>query len=61
MGDFIGAVVYIGVWLIGVFGWVMNIVYLVDATHIGGMEVARIVGIVMAPIGSVLGIVGWMS
>jgi hypothetical protein len=49
------------VWAIALFGWVMNIVYLVDATDIGVMEVARILGIVLPPIGSGLGLVGWLS
>lgn len=37
------------------YGWVMNIVSLVQATGIAGMEIARIAGIFVAPLGAVLG------
>lgn len=45
--------------LVGFGGWVANIVKLIDSGFAvaswGGMEVARVVGIFIAPLGSVLG------
>lgn len=41
--------------LLCVGGWVANIVHLVKAEHIAGMEIARIAGIFVAPLGVVLG------
>jgi hypothetical protein len=49
------------VWLLvvvfGGYGWVMNIVEIVNAdfNHIDGVLVVRIVGIFLAPLGAVLG------
>ena len=39
----------------GVLGWILNIVALVGANEIAGMEIARIAGIFIPPLGAVLG------
>ena len=41
--------------LAGLVGWVWNIVKLIQADALGGMEVARVAGIFVAPLGAVLG------
>jgi len=38
-----------------IVGWVMNIISLVGADSITGMEIARIAGIFIPPLGGVLG------
>lgn len=40
-----------------VIGWVLNIVALAQAATIGGLEAARIIGIIIVPLG---GILGWV-
>lgn len=37
------------------WGWVLNIIKLCSADGMGGMEMARAVGIFVAPLGAVLG------
>lgn len=44
--------------VVGLIGWVMNIVELINAPVVaqwGAMEVLRVVGIFVAPLGGVLG------
>ena len=41
--------------LLGAFGWGYNIVKLIGADTITGLEIARIVGIFFAPLGTILG------
>ena len=43
------------VYLVAVIGWVINVVSLVSANSMGGLEVARAIGILVAPLGAVLG------
>lgn len=45
------------IWLVAIGGWIANIVKIVDALSdpITGMFVFRCVGVVMAPLGAVLG------
>lgn len=45
------AVVGIG----GVGGWVWNIVKIVHANFVDGMLIARCIGVIVAPLGAVLG------
>ena len=40
---------------LGVFGWGMNILKLIDANAIDGMVIARAIGIFVAPLGAILG------
>jgi len=40
---------------VGLFGWVMNIIEIVQSTQIDGMVIVRIAGIFLAPLGAVLG------
>lgn len=51
-------IVWVMIVLAGVVGWVMNIVKLIGmgADPITGLFVARVVGIFLAPLGSVLGL-----
>jgi hypothetical protein len=52
-------IAYIAIAVIGFGGWVANIVKLVNSgfevAQWGGMEVARVIGIFVAPLGAVLG------
>ncbi len=45
----------IAIWLAAITGWVMNIVSLVQAEAINGLELVRLVGIFVLPLGAVLG------
>lgn len=45
----------VGLFLAGIGGWVANIVKLVNADVFSGMEVARVIGILFAPLGAILG------
>ena len=52
------AILIFAVAILGFIGWVMNIVAVFKLAAIstwGGLEVARIVGIFIAPLGSLLG------
>lgn len=52
-------VIYLAVFIVGFGGWIANIIKLVntgfEVTQWGGMEVARVIGIFLAPLGAVLG------
>lgn len=52
--------VVIGIWLAAIIGWVLNIVALVGFSGtlatMGTLEIARIIGIFVAPLGSILGL-----
>lgn len=54
----LGLTVFI-LWIVGVVGWVWNIVKLVDSfttiAAITGMEIIRIIGIFLAPLGVIMG------
>lgn len=49
------ALAYLAIILVAGYGWVMNIIKLIDAVAFGGMEIARAAGIIIAPLGAVLG------
>lgn len=51
-------IVWLSIILAGVIGWVLNIVKLIGmgADPITGLFVARVVGIFLAPLGSILGL-----
>lgn len=55
------SVVTVALWLLGIGGWVANIFKLVaDFTTLGaidGVEILRIIGIFLAPLGAVMGYV----
>lgn len=48
-------IAYLLIILVAGYGWVMNIIKLIDAVSFGGMEIARAIGILVAPLGIVLG------
>lgn len=52
--------VVIGLWVAMIVGWVMNIVALIGFSGtiatMGALEIARIIGIFVAPLGSILGL-----
>jgi hypothetical protein len=51
----VGLVVF-AVWLVAAGGWVWNIVKLVESDFVwSGLLIARAVGIIVAPLGAVLG------
>lgn len=45
----------LGFWVAFIGGWIANIVKLAQADTVTGFELARIVGIFIAPLGSILG------
>jgi hypothetical protein len=49
--------IYVAVFLAGVYGWVHNIVLIAhsDFGHLTGMFVLRCIGVFVAPLGAVLG------
>ena len=48
-------IIVIALFLSGVYGWIMNIVHLVNDPFIGGLPIVRAIGIFIAPLGAVLG------
>ncbi len=52
-------VAFVAIWIIAIIGWIMNIVKIVDSGFVvaqwGGMQVLRVVGVFIAPIGAVIG------
>jgi hypothetical protein len=57
MGTIIAGLLYITIIIGVIYGWVMNIVHLVqnEVVWTSGMSVGRIIGIFVAPLGAVLG------
>ena len=55
----IGPLIFLFLWVAGIVGWLWNIVKLfqvsVPISEFGIMEVMRIIGIFVAPVGSILG------
>lgn len=53
-------VLFILLWGVGLVGWIVNIFKLVgcDFSDLGAEVILRIVGIFVAPLGSILGFVG---
>lgn len=51
------SLVIVLVWLVGIIGWIANVVRIVHALNlpITGLFVLRCVGVVVAPLGAVLG------
>jgi len=47
--------IFLGILLLGAFGWSYNIVKLIGADSLTGLEIARIIGIFFAPLGTLLG------
>ena len=48
--------------VLGLAGWISNIVQLVGAGPLGswgGVEILKVIGIFLAPLGSVMGVIGW--
>ena len=41
--------------LFGILGWVLNIITLSQADHFTGMVVVRALGVLVAPLGAVIG------
>lgn len=56
----------VGIWLFGLIGWILNLVWLVqDVTgqalgqlEVTGMLILQVVGVFIAPLGSILGYIG---
>lgn len=52
-------IAYFGVAILALVGWVMNIMKIVNSgfelSQWGGLEVLRVVGVFLAPLGAVLG------
>lgn len=52
----IAALILIPIWVALLWGWVLNILALVAAPSLGGLELLRAVGVFFAPLGSILGL-----
>ncbi len=52
------AIFVIAMWLICIYGWIVNCINVVngDFNNITGLLVVRVIGIVVAPIGSFMGL-----
>ena len=48
---------FIALFVVGLIGWVLNIVALCDMGSFSGLMALRIIGIFLAPLGAVLGFV----
>jgi len=53
--EWFGSLFVIAVWIFGLVGWVLNIMQIANADHITGMVAVRIIGVVMVPLGAILG------
>ena len=53
-----GALSIVCLWLAGIVGWVLNLVAIFDAnfSQLTGLLVLRIIGVLVAPLGAVLGL-----
>lgn len=51
----IPALLIIALAIAGIIGWIMNIISIFGADTFGLLELARCIGVVMAPLGAVLG------
>jgi hypothetical protein len=53
------ALLFVIVWVLGAVGWVCNIITLAQSNfdHITGLILLRVIGVFVAPLGSVLGFV----
>jgi ABC-type siderophore export system fused ATPase/permease subunit len=49
------AIIWLAVFIMGLIGWVMNIVHVFNATAVTGKVVVQVIGILCAPLGAVLG------
>lgn len=57
MGKIVSGLLFIGAFIVFAVGWVLNIIALVKMTGVEslGLMVARVLGIFIAPLGSLLG------
>lgn len=55
MKDNIIAVVFGGLFILGLFGWVNNIILIAQSDVINGMTLLRCFGVLVAPLGAILG------
>lgn len=47
--------VWVTIVVVGVWGYVWNIIKIIEADSITGMEIARIIGAFIGPLGAILG------
>lgn len=51
--------IVIAIFIAGFIGWILNICKIIDSGFVlaewGGMQVARVIGVFLAPLGAVLG------
>ena len=45
----------LGLFVLGLWGWVCNIIAIIHADSVTGMVIARVAGVFIAPLGAVLG------
>lgn len=43
------------IFIAGLIGWVLNIIQIATSDHITGMVLVRVLGVMIAPLGAVLG------
>lgn len=51
MGNIFAAAIFIA----GLMGWVMNIIAIAGSDHVSGMVLVRVMGVLIAPLGAILG------
>jgi len=51
----VGSGLLIGIWILAIIGWFLNIFAVADAHTVNGMVIIRAVGIFVAPLGAILG------
>lgn len=45
----------LAIWILALIGWVLNIIQLAQYDHFSGMAIVRAMGILIAPLGAILG------
>lgn len=45
----------VAIWVLALIGWIWNIVQLAQYDHFTGMAIVRAMGIMIAPLGAILG------
>jgi hypothetical protein len=56
MEDYLADMFWVALMVVGVFGWVLNIVELIQGGESTGLMLARVAGIFVAPLGAILGL-----
>lgn len=44
-----------GIFILGLFGWIQNIILIIQSDVVTGMVIARVCGVFIAPLGAIMG------